>query len=647
MNMLNFEPAAFILSLMCLVYSLTNKRRQYRLSYGIKNNLLNQHIVFLLLVISNIFASAASVAGTYIQPYASKEVVFWQYFLHALYYLFHSALSVCFALYIMDVNGASLGRSRLFYILFSFPFVVSEILILTNGYTEIIFYMDDEFVYHRGPLIAVSYAIGLLYLLIGFIFFLKYKEAISRDDSKTMGALMVVSAAGVAIQAVRSDIAVELFAESLTFIGLMLMLEEKSGHINPVTGALNKTALEDACRRNIESGQQCSIVFVKLTDMDLFTKLFNSRETDALLIQVSAWLTSISSERDLYNFRDRDFAILYTGYKEKDAKQAVDKILERFDKEWKSGDVTLKLEVAVSLVRIPEELSNMEELKEILTSGYQKKDRGSRIVPFEELSAFQRNRRIERALREAVDLKKLRVWYQPIWSAEEKRTVAAEALLRIDSDELRKMSPEIYIPIAEQCGIIREIGLFVFEDVCRFIKNERVRELGLSYIELNLSVYQFMYDDLVKRFEDIRMNYRISVDALNLEITESSSTTETPVVGEMMKVLRKIGYTFSLDDFGTGYSNFKQLVSSNYKNVKIDKGILWDAEENEATARLLDSMIKVIRSLGYNVVQEGVETEEQLERTIASGGNLIQGYYFSRPLPEKEFIKYLEKEGSA
>ncbi|MBR1486954.1 MAG: EAL domain-containing protein, partial [Synergistaceae bacterium] len=117
-----------------------------------------------------------------------------------------------------------------------------------------------------------------------------------------------------------------------------------------------------------------------------------------------------------------------------------------------------------------------------------------------------------------------------------------------------------------------------------------------------------------------------------------------PVIRQTMKALQNLGYSFSLDDFGTGYSNVKQLISKNYKNVKIDKSLLWDAENNEITAQLLDSVIHVIRKLGCNVVQEGVETLAQLERTTASGGNLIQGYYFSRPIPEAEFITYLENE---
>ena len=104
------------------------------------------------------------------------------------------------------------------------------------------------------------------------------------------------------------------------------------------------------------------------------------------------------------------------------------------------------------------------------------------------------------------------------------------------------------------------------------------------------------------------------------------------------------GYTFSLDDYGTGYSNLARLIESDYTSVKIDKSLLWGGEKSPETASLLRNMIRIIRGLDMNVIQEGVETREQLERVVKAGCNLVQGYYFSKPLPEKEFIAYLEAQ---
>ena len=131
----NFEMSALILSLLCLIYSLTAKRRQYALTGQLKDWLLNQRFMFLVLLCSNILSASASVGGVYLQSIASEEVAFWQYLLHACYFFFHTTLSVSFALYIMDTTGASIGRSRRFYLLFSLPYLLCETLVLTNGFT--------------------------------------------------------------------------------------------------------------------------------------------------------------------------------------------------------------------------------------------------------------------------------------------------------------------------------------------------------------------------------------------------------------------------------------------------------------------------------------------------------------------------------
>ena len=646
MNSIDLETAAFLLSMLCLIYSLSVKRKQYKLSVKTKNILLDNHIVFLVMLLSIIVSAAASVSGSVLQKYASESTIYFQYLFHAIYYFAHNILSICFALYIMDINGSSAGRKPLFFLCFSMPFLLCELMVLTNRFTGFTFYIDDQLIYHRGSLITFVYISGILYFVLGFVFFFRHKRAISKTDRNTIGFLMSLSVVGVAIQAVDSSIAVELFFESLTTVGLMLMIEERSGHVDPTTGALNRVALTEDCRRLLGNGQSFRIVLVNLSNIDMFAKLFNGREMDNLLMQVSSWLTSISSDESMYNYRSNDFALLYNTTDDHEITEVTDIVLKRFEHDWKSGEATLRLEASVSVIRMPEDVSNLDELMEILTSGYRKTSAGSHLVTHDELSAHQRSRKIEQSLRDAVENNLLRVWYQPIWSVDEQRTVSAEALLRIDSEELRGISPAVYIPIAEQCGVIREIGLFVFEDVCRFLKCINDQDLGISYIELNLSLYQFLYDDLAERFEEIRKRYGITPDMLNLEITETASIADSPIVEKTLKKLRTLGYTFSLDDFGTGYSTLVQFIRISYKNVKIDKSLLWESDKSEMSARLLDSLTHLIRSLGCNVVQEGVETKEQLSRTAGSGGNLIQGYYFSKPIPENDFIAYVKKEVS-
>ena len=641
---ISFEISALILSLVCLVYSLTVKRRQYKVRGSLATKLQNQHFVFLLLLISNLLSAASSVGGVYLQAIASVKVVHWQYLLHAFYFVFHTTLSICFALYIMNVNGTSIGRSRGFYILFALPYICAELLVLTNGYTGLAFYMDEHFVYHRGPLMPVLYAIGAFYIILGFVFFARYNQAVSRVERNAIGVVIVMAALGIVVQALHPELLVELFAEALAFLMLMVLLEERSGHIDPLTGALNRLALADANRRLILTNQHYSLILVKLNNLELYSRLFDGREMEKLLRQISTWLIAISSEQDLFCYGRGEFAIVLMDPSPEATERKVGQILKRFEKEWKSTKMTLRLDATVAIVHIPEEAATLEQLDEMLTAVYQNTETGTRLLRYDELMSFQRRFNLELALRRAIEDKKLRVWYQPIWSTEHRRTVAAEALLRIDDEVFRSISPEVYIPIAEKSGLIRDIGMFVFSECCRFLQEHPAETKDLAYIELNLSIYQFVYDDLAKAFEQIRGGVGIPASRINIEITETASEQAVAGVAEGMEKLRRLGYTFSLDDFGSGYSNLNRLIAGDFVNVKIDKPLLWEADKNPNTRRLLESLTHIIRGLGYNVIQEGVETQAQLERVTASGGNMIQGYYFSRPLPEEEFLLYLRAE---
>ena len=190
--------------------------------------------------------------------------------------------------------------------------------------------------------------------------------------------------------------------------------------------------------------------------------------------------------------------------------------------------------------------------------------------------------------------------------------------------------------------MIHELGAFAFEEVCRVLSAYNLREKGIHYLELNLSLYQLLREGVLEKLEQCRAAYGVEAGQINLEITESVSSDETPAVQELLRHLQELGYTFSLDDYGTGYSNLARLIEGSYANVKIDKSLLWGGEKNPSTARLLRNMIRIIRSLDMNVVQEGVETKDQLERVVKAGCNLVQGYYFSKPLREADFISFLD-----
>ncbi len=258
---------------------------------------------------------------------------------------------------------------------------------------------------------------------------------------------------------------------------------------------------------------------------------------------------------------------------------------------------------------------------------------------------FRRSREleVERAISRALKHGGFSVCYQPIYSIKKDRFESAEALIRLYDKKLGYISPDEFIPIAEKNGTILQIGLYVFDEVCRFIKKQNLQTYGIDYVEINLSVVQCMQRELSKQLVRIMKYYQVRSEQINLEITESAVVEEPERLKENMRILCEEGIQFSLDDYGSGYSNMNAVVSLPLSYVKLDRSIVWSAFENSRAYIAMTSSIEMFKKMNLKVIAEGIETIEQSRRLSELGCDYLQGYYYSKPLPEGEFLQYLLK----
>jgi EAL domain-containing protein (putative c-di-GMP-specific phosphodiesterase class I) len=212
----------------------------------------------------------------------------------------------------------------------------------------------------------------------------------------------------------------------------------------------------------------------------------------------------------------------------------------------------------------------------------------------------------------------------------------------MNDDKLGFVSPEEFIKVAEQTGLISQIGEIVFKKVCAFISENDPMQYGLDYIEVNLSTIQCMDPDLYDSFIRIMKKYHVPASAINFEITESAMIQNVTAMEDVTGKFRQDGFNFSLDDFGTGNSNFSYLIRYPFKLIKIDKSFLWNSEKNHKNAIVLKNMLELIKDLGKDTVVEGVETAAQRDMLRADGVRYLQGYFYSKPVPPDDFLKYLK-----
>lgn len=315
-----------------------------------------------------------------------------------------------------------------------------------------------------------------------------------------------------------------------------------------------------------------------------------------------------------------------------------------------AGGSTTQLSFFMTVLECPKYVSTTEEVMETIEfvghKGKKQQLEGVVIADQEFIENKNYRVRVEQVVRDAVANDGFEVYFQPIFASGTGCFASAEALVRLkDTTTLGYISPDVFIPVAEERGLIEELGNIVFEKVCQAISGNRLWELGVKYIEVNVSGIQIANEKLSDVLMGYMKKYEIAPEFINLEITETAAVeVENNLFHNMLK-LRKVGFHFSMDDFGTGYSNFSQMAERRFELIKLDKSLIWPCfgENAEKAVVILEGCITMIKKLGLSIVAEGVETKEQADYLIEKGVEYLQGYYFSRPLAEKDYIAFLNK----
>lgn len=326
----------------------------------------------------------------------------------------------------------------------------------------------------------------------------------------------------------------------------------------------------------------------------------------------------------------------------------IKKIETVFNKSWKSKNSKIKLSARFCVIRIPEDSKNSDI---ILTSMYRLSRRwqlypAQKMLSFHDLIAAspQRIFDVQTAIRKAFINRSFELHYQPIVSAATGRTVSAEALIRLNDPELGWISPKEFIPTAEQTGSIHRIGEWVIETACLFLANLDKQKIALQDLEINLSAMQCMQSNLANKMSFITHQYNINPSRLCLEITETASGYSKNQLQTNLEALSRSGFPIAIDDFGTGFANLSNLLAINFTRLKLDKSLIDTLTGPKAKQLEFDQLINLFRAYGTTLIAEGVETTEQIDKVKALGINLIQGYYYSKPLNEEAFIQWLLKE---
>lgn len=420
-----------------------------------------------------------------------------------------------------------------------------------------------------------------------------------------------------------------------------------------LTGLANRNLLTDRMNQAMaqarRNSQQVALLFLDLDRFKGVNDSFGHQLGDALLLEVAARLRQVVREGDTVARQGGDeFILLLTGVnRAEDAVAAAGKIFDVFSTPFHVEGRELFVNTSIGITLFPDDGEDMPTLlRNADTAMYRAKEEQGNAFRFYSREMSERaleRAELEGALRRALERKEFELFYQPKVDIRSRRIVGAEALIRWNHPQLGLVSPTRFIPMAEEIGLIMQIGDWVLRTACA--QNKAWQEAGLTPISVavNLSARQFGQDALVHSVARILDELQLAPHHLELELTESIVMNSAEQYVSKLRQLQDLGVQLAIDDFGTGYSSLSYLKRFPLHHLKIDQSFVRDIPSDDDDAAITSSVISLGHNLDLKVIAEGVETEEQVAFLREHNCDEMQGYYFSRPLPAHEFASLLQR----
>jgi diguanylate cyclase (GGDEF)-like protein len=370
---------------------------------------------------------------------------------------------------------------------------------------------------------------------------------------------------------------------------------------------------------------------------------------DILLLEVSQRLATTIRESDVVaRLGGDEFVVVLTGIEVPYVQRVAEKILAALAEPYQLEGHELHTTASIGIAIYPDDGNRVDTLMQNADAAmYHAKSAGRNNAQFFTASmneAVRDRHELESDLHLAIQRGELLLYYQPQMDAN-RQPIGAEALLRWQHPTRGLVSPLKFIPLAEENGLILPIGHWVIETACQQIlvwaKDERTARLQLA---VNVSARQFRQPDFVEQVREAVMQSGINPSCLKLELTESLVLDNVEETIRTMQEIKKLGVVFSMDDFGTGYSSLSYLARLPLDQLKIDRAFVAKLPDSPSDAIIAQTIITMGRSLGLEVIAEGVETEAQCQFLGERGCQAYQGYLFSQPLPAEKLAEYFSAQ---
>lgn len=433
-----------------------------------------------------------------------------------------------------------------------------------------------------------------------------------------------------------------MFALSSTFMLLLsfILFQRRELERDQLTGTLHNVAFLERLDQLVRTKQPATIMAVDIENFRLVNDRFGKHVGDAILQEFSYHLIHMTNRNSVFRIGGNRFALVQPRLTHNAIVRQVRALNGRVAEGWPVGEAHISFHVNTAIIEVPLHGSSSAQVLEALdfTMTEIKARRRQVAIIFNRKLTLLQQRRLDvlTAVRRALSHESMViVHYQPIYDTSNGHIIAAEALMRLQDEQLGMISPGEFIPAAEQAGLISRLTETMLRKVTHFLASHEALFKYLSHVSINISADDLVSPETSRRLLEIIDTSNIDPHKIGFEVTESMLLLATDTVKNAWEAYVDKGILFMLDDFGTGYSNLETLVKLPFKVVKIDRSVVSNSHNNFELITLISVMLE---RLGKQMVAEGVETREQLDFIQAAGIEYVQGFFFSKPVPEDQLL---------
>ncbi len=466
------------------------------------------------------------------------------------------------------------------------------------------------------------------------------------------------------ISGLKYNILIFIFISSLVALVVMLFItnEKKkqdakihhSANHDSLTGLPNrKFALEfldyllSSAKRSQSKG---AVFFIDLDRFKVINDSYGHKAGDHVLKVVSSRLKDMLREDDLLaRLGGDEFIVVINSYsKVNDLDILCKKIISNISEPIKDESRVYQVGLSIGIATFPDDSDNADELLQFAdTAMFKTKDNGRNNFTYYNKDMTEHSlqvARVESELAHAIKNNELVLHYQPQVDIKINKIIGVEALVRWNHPSDGLVMPNDFIPIAEESDLIVELGRWVVREACSNFKKWKEQGVELNYIAVNMSARQLQCKGCVENIKEIVRTLDFNPQWLELEITETTLISNFESTLSSMDIFKEMGIKFSIDDFGTGYSSLSYLKSLHIATLKIDREFIKDIIADKDDRSIVSAIIAMGHMLNYTIVAEGAETKAEVELLKHLACDVIQGYFFSKPLSEKDLLEYIQKE---